>query len=78
MGINLSKTLCLNFFKKKSSDNQPCLWLMGKLMDYKKIGKFLGVMFDKHLMLEVNVCDITTRCWKRLSLQKIYKAKGME
>jgi hypothetical protein len=43
MGINPTKTWCLNFFNKKANDNQLRLWLMGKLINYCQLGKCLGV-----------------------------------
>jgi hypothetical protein len=52
MGINPSKTWCLNFSNKWSNNNSPRLWLMGELVNYKKCGKFLGVTFDTHLTFE--------------------------
>jgi hypothetical protein len=64
MGINPTKTWCLNFYNKNGNNNSPRLWLMGELVNYHKMGKFLGVTLDSPMTFEPHVCDISARCRK--------------
>ena len=76
IGLNPSKTWCLNFFTKKENDNSPRLWLRNELIKYKKEIKFLGVTFDQKLTFKAHIEDIITRCKKRLNLLKALRGKS--
>ena len=70
IGLNPTKTYCVNFFNKKIDDNTPRLWLSGELLQYKKNFKFLSVLFDNKLTYKDHINDIVSRCKKRLNLLK--------
>ena len=55
IGLNPSKTLCLNFYQKKENDNSPRLWLRGELVKYQKEIKFLGITFDQNLTFKAHI-----------------------
>jgi hypothetical protein len=76
MGINPTKTWCLNFYNKNANNNSPRLWLMGELVDYCKMGKFLGVTLDSQMTFEPHLRDISARCRKGLNLLKMLRGQS--
>ena len=76
IGLNPSKTWCLNFFLKKENNNSPRLWLRNELIKYKKEIKFLGVTFDEKLSFKAHIENIVSRCKKRLNLIKALRGTG--
>ena len=76
IGLNPSKTWCLNFFNKKENDNSPRLWLRHELLKYQKELNFLGITFDQQLTFKAHIDDIVTICKKRLNLLKALRGKS--
>ena len=75
VGLNSSKTWCLNFFHNSKNDNSPRLWLKGELLQYKKECKFLGITFDAKLNYKTHIENLVSRCRKRLNLLKAIRGK---
>ena len=66
IGLNPTKTWCVNFHNKSSDNNTPRLWLKGELVQYKKTCKFLGILFDDKLTFKEHINDIVSRSKQRL------------
>ena len=75
IGLNPTKTWCMNFHLTKENNNTPHLYLQGEILKYQKSFKFLGVTFDQQLSFKDHINDITTRCRKRLNLQKAIRGQ---
>ena len=76
IGLNPTKTWCVNFHNRTSDDNTPRLYLMGELLQYKKKCKFLGVTLDNKMSLKDHIEEIVSKCKKRLNLLKALCGKS--
>ena len=70
VGLNPTKTWCINFHNRSSDNNTPRLYLRGELLKYKKTCKFLGILFDDKLSFKEHIQELSSRCKKRLNLMK--------
>ena len=71
--INPQKTQVIIFHDKKSSirETAPKLTLLGNSLEYSKVIKFLGILFDEQLTWKPHIDSLKDRCNKDLNLLRV-------
>ena len=69
--FSLAKTVCVHFYKKKSTLPEPNLILNGKKITVVKETKFLGVLFDQKLSFIPHLKALKTKCLKALDIMRV-------